>query len=581
MSETSKRRGGRPPRKTKSDDAGKEKIKWTRNTTQGHQSKEDATESEEKRTTCIICANPIVYGSITTCNHLTCNMCSIRQRALYKKNQCLVCRSENDSVIVTADYQLKPIFDDYKPQVFVPNDNKFGMKFTSEEAASATLDLLKLTCPLNSCKERKEYASFKKLNQHCREAHDRQFCLICANFKHAFPSELKLYTQKKLQTHQVVGDEIGFKGHPVCMVCPNKHFYSDDELYAHLREKHEKCHVCNELDPTNPQYFRDYDQLFNHFNEVHFPCNVQECLDQKFVVFKDEFDLQAHMISEHPMLVGNRKTLNLFGNSNSKSVTTPHNNNRFRSQLSTLPTQATAHDVKRTRLEERARHYIHYDSAKFDEFITVNEAYDAGHLTAQNLLSRYNELFKFQKPEEINLLIYDLSELYPKNSSKAIDLVQLNAAHDRETEFNQKYPSLNNTDLFTPHGWGNNPIRANKKGVLSEQRFPKPVKSTLSTPTAFPSIQSARAKQKPKPKTFGLDPEKFPALPQNTTKKYPRVRPVENGPGQWGSSPAMSASSSLNSSANSSFVDLNSLDTALTDKKDKRKKKQILFKVGI
>lgn len=34
--------------------------------------------------------------------------------------------------------------------------------------------------------------------------------------------------------------------HPMCTFCSDS-FYSGDELYSHLRERHEECFVCKRL----------------------------------------------------------------------------------------------------------------------------------------------------------------------------------------------------------------------------------------------------------------------------------------------------------------------------------------------
>lgn len=42
---------------------------------------------------CFICAEgPVEYWSVGACNHRTCHTCSIRLRALYKKNECTFCK---------------------------------------------------------------------------------------------------------------------------------------------------------------------------------------------------------------------------------------------------------------------------------------------------------------------------------------------------------------------------------------------------------------------------------------------------------------------------------------------------------
>lgn len=41
---------------------------------------------------CWICAEPVKYYSVSTCNHRTCHVCALRLRALYKKLDCAFCK---------------------------------------------------------------------------------------------------------------------------------------------------------------------------------------------------------------------------------------------------------------------------------------------------------------------------------------------------------------------------------------------------------------------------------------------------------------------------------------------------------
>lgn len=43
---------------------------------------------------------------------------------------------------------------------------------------------------------------------------------------------------------EVDADKIEGGVHPLCEFC-HECFFSDDELYVHMRERHEKCFVCD------------------------------------------------------------------------------------------------------------------------------------------------------------------------------------------------------------------------------------------------------------------------------------------------------------------------------------------------
>lgn len=132
-------------------------------------------------------------------------------------------------------------------------------------------------------------------------------CDLCTRNKKVFTHEHELFTFGELRKHERYGDDnpgaidqSGFKGHPECGFCKQR-FYGDDELYAHCREKHERCHICDRRNGgRNPQYYLNYQELEKHFAAEHFVCLDAECQANKTNVFESEMDLKAHQLSEHP-----------------------------------------------------------------------------------------------------------------------------------------------------------------------------------------------------------------------------------------------------------------------------------------
>lgn len=122
-----------------------------------------------------------------------------------------------------------------------------------------------------------------------------------------FTHEHTLFTTAELRKHEKHGDDkpgtvnqSGFKGHPECGFCKQR-FYGDDELYAHCRDRHERCHICDRRNSNRQQqYYIDYNALEHHFQKDHFLCLDQECLEKKFTVFESEMDLKAHQLETHP-----------------------------------------------------------------------------------------------------------------------------------------------------------------------------------------------------------------------------------------------------------------------------------------
>lgn len=75
---------------------------------------------------------------------------------------------------------------------------------------------------------------------------------LCIRFKKIFTHEHVLYTPSQLpfhlpsmqRGHRTAPKELIEGGvHPLCEFC-RECFFSEDEIYSHMREKHEECFVC-------------------------------------------------------------------------------------------------------------------------------------------------------------------------------------------------------------------------------------------------------------------------------------------------------------------------------------------------
>lgn len=129
--------------------------------------------------------------------------------------------------------------------------------------------------------------------------------LICLQLAH----EHTLYTPEALKQHIKEGDpeatgdaedddRTGFTGHPTCEFC-HITFYDNDQLFAHCRDRHEQCFLCIQNGTGRYQYYVDYPHLETHFQAQHYLCLNSQCLKDKFVVFDNQIDLQAHQVSAH------------------------------------------------------------------------------------------------------------------------------------------------------------------------------------------------------------------------------------------------------------------------------------------
>lgn len=212
-------------------------------------------------------------------------------------------QAEAQHVIFTDDKNKR--YEDYVDGDFQEMDQVLGIKYEQIEIYKDTLLLLRYNCPDTTC----DVACYgwPHLHGHVKKLHHKVMCDLCTRNKKVFTHEHELFTTQELRKHEKFGDDnpgavdqSGFKGHPECGFCRQR-FYGDDELYAHCRDKHEKCHICDRrIQGREQRYYVDYNSLEGHFRQDHFLCADRECLDKKFVVFESEMDLKAHQLEAHP-----------------------------------------------------------------------------------------------------------------------------------------------------------------------------------------------------------------------------------------------------------------------------------------
>ncbi|KAJ5793325.1 uncharacterized protein N7503_009303 [Penicillium pulvis] len=262
-----------------------------------------ATDDADDGEVCFICASKVEHTSVSPCNHRTCHICALRLRALYKNKGCAHCRTESNFVIFTDDPVRR--FEDFEKKDFARTDDNLGVLYEKDEIFEDTVLLLRYNCPDEDCDV--ACLGWPDLHRHVKSKHNKIMCDLCTRNKKVFTHEHVLFTRDELRKHEKHGDDkpgainqSGFKGHPECGFCRQR-FYGDDELYAHCRERHERCHICDRRNSNRQQqYYVDYNALEDHFQRDHFVCLDKECLEKKFVVFESQMDLKAHQIESHP-----------------------------------------------------------------------------------------------------------------------------------------------------------------------------------------------------------------------------------------------------------------------------------------
>ncbi|PKI85808.1 hypothetical protein MVES_000632 [Malassezia vespertilionis] len=199
--------------------------------------------------------------------------------------------------VIFSPHATRP-YGDYTPDMIPHLDEKLAIYFERQRDYEDTIALLHFNCPNERCERMS--TGWADLKAHAKRDHSRLLCDLCVQHKKIFSHEHVLYTASSLQNH--LADE-----HRYCEYC-KQHFYSDDELYVHMRDRHEQCHICKaRSDEERYRYYKDYRMLEQHFQNAHYVCSDSRCLEQKFVVFENEMELQVHQVQEHGKTLSSRE----------------------------------------------------------------------------------------------------------------------------------------------------------------------------------------------------------------------------------------------------------------------------------
>ncbi|CAE7199328.1 unnamed protein product [Rhizoctonia solani] len=251
--------------------------------------KPDAIGGDSDEKICWICAEPVKFYALSECNHRTCHVCALRLRALYKRTDCTFCKHAQVSVIFTTS--ATKVYPDFTPNDIPFSDPKLQISFETKEMMEDTMILLRFNCPDSDCDVIAQ--GWNDLKWHAKDKHDAILCL------HMPSTHTRRFSAQE-KAEAGLPDFV----HPMCQFC-RECLFSDDELFGHLREHHEECFVCKR-EGIRDQYFRNYEQLEQHFRDQHYPCTHSTCLEQKFVVFSTQLDLQGHQVDAHGGQMSNR-----------------------------------------------------------------------------------------------------------------------------------------------------------------------------------------------------------------------------------------------------------------------------------
>jgi hypothetical protein len=85
---------------------------------------------------------------------------------------------------------------------------------------------------------------------------------ICLRDKKVFLSEQVAYNSRDYILHMKDGLNLP-KPHPFCRFC-HESFFSEDEIFQHMSQKHFSCHLC-ERSGRMYQYYKDYLSLVRQY----------------------------------------------------------------------------------------------------------------------------------------------------------------------------------------------------------------------------------------------------------------------------------------------------------------------------
>jgi len=288
---------------------------------------------------CIICCETVGVFSVGACNHRdVCAGCSVRLRMLYKDSTCPLCKADVPDVVYTRD-AASP-FDSFRLQS-LPQHAPARMFFDDRAFHALVATTWRFDCPFHDAAVAAQYAQFgarhadppctarcgdlKSLCAHVKKVHGMVYCSLCLADRHVFTGEQVLYTPAALAQHidesqRSPADEAAHKalaaaqrssaetlggtpqpppltGHPMCRFCETR-FYGPDQLFLHMRDRHETCHLCDRAGlPLT--YYHNYDALEAHFGSNHYLCKEAACRAKTFVVFSTDVALQTHIANVH------------------------------------------------------------------------------------------------------------------------------------------------------------------------------------------------------------------------------------------------------------------------------------------
>jgi hypothetical protein len=491
-----------------------------------------------------------------------CAVCSARLRELYADNSCPLCKGDVPNVVYTRD----PVrsFESFSLQS-LKSHAPFHMYFDDADFFTALSATWRFDCPFADTTVGAQYATFgarntvdacasrfpalKPLRAHVQKVHGMVYCSLCVTDRHVFLHEQLLYTPAALKQHTEEGERAAadeaavagnaklrrsieslggtpqpppLNGHPMCNFCETRQ-YGTDQLFAHMRDRHETCHLCEKAGQPIV-YYQNYMALEVHFSSQHYLCADPACREKTFVVFSTDVALQAHMNKQHTR--SNKLELNFSYKSSAPAISANNRAARGRgvdddppptaassssSSSSSLATAAASTSnigtaganeeflpqppADEDELMQRNRALINQIKAalnevQFDQFRRESGALRRGEMAPATYYARFCHLFTDSSAAPaagLNArgvrLFRELVALLPDAALRE-RLTALHADAKRQLQVAQEFPSLDGSTVPNSGTWS---------GRLQRSQWNTGAPESPLAPEAFPTLGGGTA----------------------------------------------------------------------------------------
>ena len=144
---------------------------------------------------CILCFNEIQYFALGQCGHTNvCAKCSLRIRLLMQDKKCTLCKQELEEVVITQDRNLTWRRFDSSVRHDCDQDRADESIFYNDRGCKIEgMKLRTLTCLINNCSSKQQFANQESLRRHMETTHQKTFCLVCLKGRTVFIREQRIY----------------------------------------------------------------------------------------------------------------------------------------------------------------------------------------------------------------------------------------------------------------------------------------------------------------------------------------------------------------------------------------------------